>query len=69
MAWRFLLATHRVVTSTSMSTAIATPSRGVGTNYYRPAGYATQQPVIQRAGPNITDDYEREHERDGMTDI
>jgi hypothetical protein len=51
-----------------MSTAIASTIRAAATNYYRPAGYVAQ-PVAQRAGPNITDDYEREHQWHGLTDI
>jgi hypothetical protein len=52
-----------------MSTAVANANRGATTNYYRPAGYVAQQPVVQRTGPNITDDYEREASKDmEMTD-
>lgn len=47
-------------TFSTMSAAVANTNRGTTANHYRPGGYVAHQTVAQRAGPNITDDYERE---------
>lgn len=64
--WHVTLATNLDYHSPFiMSAAIAQASRAAAT-YYRP-GYNTQ--AGYRAGPNITDDYEREEHCTSIKDI